>query len=454
MTIATVNPTTGELSQTFMPLDATRLEAAIAQAHQAFQTYRHSTFGQRSQWLNQVAELLDRHRETYAELMTLEMGKPIAAARAEVEKCAWVCRFYAEQGASFLANETVASDASHSFITYQPLGVVLAVMPWNFPFWQVIRFAAPALMAGNVALLKHASNVPQTALKIAELLLEAGFPAGVFQTLLIEAGQVAGVVADRRIAAATLTGSAAAGSSLAMNAGKALKKVVLELGGSDPFIVLPSADLGAAVKSAVTSRTLNNGQSCIGAKRFILADAIADEFLTQFTAQFAQLKVGDPMQPDTDIGPLATASILDDLDRQVQATIAAGAKVHIGGQRLDRPGNFYAPTILSDIPPDSPGASEEFFGPVALVFRVADLDQAIALANQTDLGLGSSAWTTEPAEQQRLIRELEAGCVFINGLVKSDPRLPFGGIKQSGFGRELGRAGIHEFVNIKTIWIK
>jgi succinate-semialdehyde dehydrogenase / glutarate-semialdehyde dehydrogenase len=446
MAIATVNPTTGQVSQTFTRLTPDAIEAAIASATETFQTYRHSSFAARSGWLNQVARRLEQRREEYGGLITLEMGKPLKAAIAEVEKCAVVCRFYAEQGEQFLADASIATDASQSWIAYQPLGVVLAVMPWNFPFWQVIRFAAPALMAGNVALLKHASNVPQTALKIAEIFQEAGFPAGAFQTLLIDASQVAEVVSDRRIAAA--------GSSLAMHAGKSLKKVVLELGGSDPFIVMPSADLALAVKTAVTARTLNNGQSCIAAKRFILAESIADEFIDRLTAQFARLNIGDPMMPDTDIGPLATPTILDDIDRQVQATIAAGAKLHIGGQRLDRPGNFYPPTILSDIPPDSPGALEEFFGPVALVFRVPDLDAALQIANQTDLGLGSSAWTTDPIEQQRCIRELEAGSVFINGMVKSDPRLPFGGIKKSGFGRELGRAGIREFVNVKTVWIK
>ncbi len=454
MAIATVNPTTGQVVQTFTPLSQAAIDDAIATAAATFQTYRQTSFADRSGWLNQVATLLELRREEYGALMTLEMGKPLKAAMAEVDKCAWVCRFYAQQGEEFLADDPIGTDASQSWISYQPLGVVLAVMPWNFPFWQVIRFAAPALMAGNVALLKHASNVPQTALKIAELFQEAGFPAGVFQTLLIEASQVAEVVCDGRIAAATLTGSEAAGSSLAMNAGKALKKVVLELGGSDPFIVMPSADLVSAIKTAVIARTLNNGQSCIAAKRFILAESIADEFLQHLIEQFAYLKIGDPMLLETDIGPLATPAILDDIDRQVQATIAAGAKLHIGGHRIDRPGNFYPPTVLSQIPPDSSGALEEFFGPVALVFRVPDLDAALKVANQTDLGLGASAWTTDPIEQQRCIRELEAGSVFINGMVKSDPRLPFGGTKKSGFGRELGRAGIHEFVNVKTVWIK
>ncbi len=454
MGIATINPTTGEVCQTFTRLSSNAIAAKVAQAAQAFSDYRHTSLEQRAQWLGRAATILEQHCDEYGELMTLEMGKPLKSAIAEIKKCAWVCRFYAENAAAFLADQPVESDAGNSWITYQPLGVILAVMPWNFPFWQVFRFAAPALMAGNVALLKHASNVPQTALKIAEIFEAAGFPSATFQTLLIDASQVAEVIADPHVAAATLTGSEAAGASLAMNAGKALKKVVLELGGSDPFIVMPSADLDTAVNTAVTARILNNGQSCIAAKRFILAEPIADEFIQRLTEKFAMLQVGDPMQASTDVGPLATPSILTDIDRQVQATVAAGAKVHIGGKRLDQPGNFYPPTILSEIPADSPGASEEFFGPVALVFRVPDLDRAITLANQTEFGLGASAWTNDPAEQQCCIRELETGCVFINGMVKSDPRLPFGGIKKSGFGRELGQVGIHEFVNIKTVWVK
>ncbi|MFM2432845.1 MAG: hypothetical protein RLZZ511_4059 [Cyanobacteriota bacterium] len=455
MGITTVNPTTGELVKQFEPLDSAALESAIARAATTFLAYRQTPLAQRAEWLCRLADRLEVHRQEYAELMTLEMGKPIGAALGEIDKCALACRFYAEHGADFLADQTIASDARYSGVRYQPLGVVLAVMPWNFPFWQVMRFAAPALMAGNVALLKHASNVPQTALKIAEVIAEAGFPAGVFQTLLIEARQVATVVRDRRIAAATLTGSEGAGSSLAMHAGETLKKVVLELGGSDPFVVMPSADLDLAVQTAVTARTQNNGQTCIAAKRFIVADSIADAFIEQLTTAFEALVIGDPMQPETQIGPLATATIVMDLDRQVQAAIAAGGRLKTGGKPLrDRPGNFYAPTIITDVPPDAAIAQEEFFGPVALVFRVADLDGAIAIANQTSFGLGASAWTNDPAEQERCLAELEAGAVFINGMVKSDPRLPFGGIKRSGFGRELGQVGIHEFVNVKTVWVK
>jgi succinate-semialdehyde dehydrogenase/glutarate-semialdehyde dehydrogenase len=386
--------------------------------------------------------------------MTLEMGKPITAAIAEVKKSAAVCRFYAENAAQFLADVPAESDASNSFIAYEPLGAILAVMPWNFPFWQVFRFAAPALMAGNVGLLKHASNVPQCALAIGEIFQKAGFPEGVFQTLLVGSNKVAQIITDDRVKAGTLTGSEPAGASLASLAGQNIKKTVLELGGSDPFIVLETADINAAVEAAVTARMLNNGQSCIAAKRFILISSIADEFEIRMAEKFAALKIGDPMLPDTEVGPLATPDILTELHQQVQIFVEAGAKVLTGGQLLEQPGNFYPPTILTQIPEGTPAYSEEFFGPVALIFRVNSLDEAITLANSTIFGLGASGWTTNQAEQERLIRELEAGAVFINGLVKSDPRLPFGGIKRSGYGRELSSQGIHEFVNIKTVWIK
>jgi succinate-semialdehyde dehydrogenase/glutarate-semialdehyde dehydrogenase len=388
-------------------------------------------------------------------MMTTEMGKTIKSAIAEVEKCTLVCRYYAENAAECLADVAVATDASKSFVRYQPLGTILAVMPWNFPFWQVFRFAAPALMAGNVGVLKHASNVPQCALAIEEIFREAGFPEGVFQTLLITADQVAIVINDSRVKAATLTGSEPAGESLASAAGKQLKKTVLELGGSDPFIVLKSADLETAVSTAVAARMLNNGQSCIAAKRFIIEESIADEFEGRLVEKFQTLKVGDPMDEHTDIGPLATPGILEDLDKQVQVCIEKGSKVLIGGKRLaDCPGNFYLPTILTDFPAGAPAYQEEFFGPVALLFRVADIEEAIKLANSTSFGLGASAWTKDEEQANRLIDEIEAGAVFINGMVKSDPRLPFGGIKRSGYGRELGIQGIHEFVNIKTVWVK
>lgn len=454
MAIATVNPSTGEVLQTFVALSEAEIEAKLARSAIAFQKYRILPIEQRSHWMKRAAEILEAQKESYGRLMTLEMGKPLKAAIGEVEKCAWVCRFYAEQAGEFLQPVPIATDASQSYVCYQPLGAILAVMPWNFPFWQVFRFAAPALMAGNVGLLKHASNVPQAALAIEQIFREAGFPEGVFQTLLIGGDRVADLMADDRIAAATLTGSEAAGASLAAAAGRNLKKVVLELGGSDPFIVMPSADLEAALSTAVTARMLNNGQSCIAAKRFIVHEAIADRFLAGLVEKFAALKVGDPLQLDTDIGPLATPAIRQDLDRQVRETVLRGAKVLIGGHPLDRPGEFYPPTILTDIPPDSPGAIEEFFGPVALVFRVTDLNAAIELANAVPFGLGASAWTADEQERSQLIQTLQAGCVFINGMVKSDPRLPFGGIKRSGFGRELGREGILEFVNVKTVWIR
>ncbi|MDJ0687893.1 MAG: NAD-dependent succinate-semialdehyde dehydrogenase [Xenococcaceae cyanobacterium MO_188.B32] len=455
MAISTINPTTAEKLKVFTPLTSAEIDKKLALADSTFKQYRKTSFAQRSAWLNRAAEILEKNKLEYARIMTTEMGKPIKSAIAEVQKCALVCRYYAEKAPKFLADVSVATDASESFVSYHPLGVILAVMPWNFPFWQVFRFAAPALMAGNVGILKHASNVPQCALALEDIIQQAGFPPGAFQTLLIGAEQVKAVIEDDRVKAATLTGSEPAGASLASAAGKQIKKTVLELGGSDPFIVLESADLESAVATAVTARMLNNGQSCIAAKRFILAEAIADEFTEELITKFQALKVGDPMSEDTDIGPLATSAILTDLDQQVQTSVQAGAKILIGGKPLsDRPGNFYPPTILTDIPLDSPTAKEEFFGPVALLFRVKNIDEAIELANDIPFGLGASAWTTNPQERDRLIKDIEAGAVFINGLVKSDPRLPFGGIKRSGYGRELSIQGIHEFVNIKTVWIK
>lgn len=454
MGIATINPATGETLKTYEPLADWEIENKVALAQAAFESYRQTSFEQRSQWMIAAANLLEVKKEHFGRMMTLEMGKTLKSAIAEVEKCALVCRFYAENAANFLADVPGETDASRSFVRYQPLGIVLAVMPWNFPFWQVFRFAAPALMAGNVGLLKHASNVPQSALAIEQIFQEAGFPQGVFQTLLMGADKVAGLMADDRIKAGTLTGSEPAGISLAVAAGKEIKKVVLELGGSDPFVVMPSADLDAAVNTAVTARLINNGQSCIAAKRFIVVNSIADEFEEKLVAKYKELKVGDPMQPDTDIGPLATRSIVKELEAQVQAIVQEGARVLVGGKTLEGNGNYYLPTIVSDIPSTSKMAREEFFGPVALLFRVADVHEAIQVANNIPFGLGGSAWTNDPAEQELLINGIEAGAVFINGMVKSDPRLPFGGIKRSGFGRELGIQGIHEFVNIKTVWIK
>jgi succinate-semialdehyde dehydrogenase/glutarate-semialdehyde dehydrogenase len=455
MGIASINPATGEIIKTFAPMTDAEVDDKLKQAQKAFEQYRNIPVVQRSKWLNEVALILECNHTRFGQIVTLEMGKTYTSAMAEVEKCALGCRYYAEHAAEFLKDVPVSTNASKSFIRFQPIGPVLAVMPWNFPFWQVFRFAPSALMAGNVAVLKHASNVPQCALAIEEIFQQAGFPSGVFQTLLIGSDRVAGIIEDERIKAATLTGSEPAGASLASVAGRKIKKTVLELGGSDPFIVLASADLEEAVSTAVTARIMNNGQSCIAAKRLIVVDEIYDKFEQKLKEKFEALKVGDPMDTDTDLGPLATQDILQALDRQVKACIKKGARVLTGGHSLSyRPGNFYSPTILTDIPPGTPADTEEFFGPVALLYRVKNIDAAIELANNTPFGLGASAWTIDETEIERLIQELEAGAVFINGMVKSDPRLPFGGIKHSGYGRELGIYGMHEFVNIKTVWVK
>jgi succinate-semialdehyde dehydrogenase/glutarate-semialdehyde dehydrogenase len=379
------------------------------------------------------------------------MGKPIGAGIAEAEKCATACRYYAENAERFLADEPVKMEGGKSWVAFQPIGVVLAIMPWNFPFWQVFRFAAPALMAGNAGVLKHASNVPQCALAIEDVFRRAGFADGVFQTLLIGSDLVEGIIADKRIAAVTLTGSEGAGRSVASVAGKNLKKSVMELGGSDPFVVMPSADLEQAGSTAVTARMINNGQSCIAAKRFIIHEKIYDEFLKRFVAGVSAIRVGDPMDEKTQLGPLATGAIRDALDNQVKASVAAGARLATGGKKLEGGGFFYAPTVLTDIPSNAPGAQEELFGPVASVFKAKDLGDAIRIANGTSFGLGASAWTRDAAEQDRFIAEIESGLLFINGMVASDARLPFGGVKNSGFGRELGEFGIREFVNIKSV---
>jgi succinate-semialdehyde dehydrogenase/glutarate-semialdehyde dehydrogenase len=382
------------------------------------------------------------------------MGKPLKAAIEEAAKSALGCRYYAEHAERFLADEPIETSASKSWVAYQPIGPVLAVMPWNFPFWQVFRFAAPALMAGNVGLLKHASNVPQCALAIEDIFRRAGFPEGCFQTLLIETDLVKRVIEDPRVAAVTLTGSTNAGSHVASAAGKVIKKSVLELGGSDPFVVMPSADLEAAVRTAVKARTINNGQSCIAAKRFIVHEAIADEFERRYVAGFRALKVGDPMDAATDIGPLANENQVLTIAEQVQRSVAAGAKLLTGGKRLDRPGYWYEPTVLTNVTADSPAYYDEVFGPVAILFRARSVDDAIRLANDSPFGLGASAWTNDPAERKRFVEEIEAGMVFINSMVASDPRVPFGGVKQSGYGRELSRHGVHEFVNAKTVWVQ
>jgi succinate-semialdehyde dehydrogenase/glutarate-semialdehyde dehydrogenase len=464
MAIATINPATGETIRTFAALTADEVERRLALAAEAALRWRRVPVAERARVVARAGDLLEGESDQFGRLMTLEMGKVLAAAIDESKKCAVGCRYYAENAAAFIAPEVVNraapphvgddvgdDDRNHDYVTYQPLGVVLAIMPWNFPFWQVVRFAAPALCAGNVALLKHASNVPQCALALEDVFRRAGAPSGVFQTLLVESARVADLIADERIAAVTLTGSEPAGRSVAAAAGRALKKTVLELGGSDPFIVMPSADLEHTVAMAVAARTINNGQSCIAAKRFIVADAIYDQFAPRFVAAMAALRVGDPMAADTQIGPLATPAIVDGLAAQVERSVAAGARLLTGGQRLDRAGSYYAPSVLADIPREAPAYDEELFGPVASLFRVADIDAAIRLANDSTFGLGASAWTRDRPEAERFADELEAGMVFINGRVASDAPFPFGGIKHSGYGRELGAVGLREFVNVKTV---
>ena len=454
MAIASINPTTGETIKTFNALNEAQIEQKLQHAAGTFRSYRHTPFAERERMMQNAAGILEAEKYELGRLMTTEMGKPIKGAVQEAEKCALVCRYYAENAKRHLADQTIETNATRSFVHFQPLGPVLAVMPWNFPFWQVFRFAAPALMAGNVGLLKHASNVPQCALAIENIFRRAGFPQGAFQALLIGSDAVEKILNDSRIVAATLTGSESAGRSVASIAGKQIKKTVLELGGSDPFIVMPSADLDQSITTAVKARTINNGQSCIAAKRFIVASEIYDNFEREFVAGMKALRVGDPLEEATDIGPLATPQILKELDEQVKKALANGAQVLTGGMQLDRSGNFYEPTVLTSISHKSPIYCEEVFGPVALLFRVKNADEAIQLANATTFGLGASAWTNNAPEQMRFIEELDAGCVFINGMVASDPRLPFGGIKNSGYGRELGEFGIREFVNVKTVWIK
>jgi succinate-semialdehyde dehydrogenase/glutarate-semialdehyde dehydrogenase len=454
MAIATINPATSETLRVFEPLSETDIESKIGLAEETFRRWRRVPFAERAERMRRAAEILETEKESFGRLMTTEMGKPLRAAVEEAAKCAWGCRYYADNAERHLADEVVETNATLSYVHYQPLGPVLAVMPWNFPFWQVFRFAAPALMAGNVGLLKHASNVPQCALAIEGIFQRAGFPEGAFQTLLIGSDLVGRVVADPRVAAVTLTGSEAAGSRVAAEAGRQIKKTVMELGGSDPFLVMPTAELDEAIRTAVRARVINNGQSCIAAKRFIVHEAVYEEFESRFVQEMEALRVGDPMDSATDVGPLAMEQILTDLDAQVQRTLAAGARLLTGGRRLDRPGCYYAPTALTEIPEDSPAFREELFGPVASLFRARGVEEAIALANATPYGLGCSVWTNDPAERARFVAEIEAGSVFVNGMVASDPRLPFGGVKRSGYGRELSAHGIREFVNAKTVWIR
>jgi len=451
MAITSINPATGETLREYQELNAAALEQKLATAARASRIHRQSSFFERAAILQQAADLLEQEVATFAEIITLEMGKPIGAARDEVRKCAVGCRFYAENAERFLEQETIQTAAARSSVLWEPLGVVLAIMPWNFPFWQVFRFAAPALMAGNVGLLKHAANVPQCALAIEDIFQRAGAVAGVFQTLLIGSERVAALIADRRVAAVTLTGSERAGSEVAAAAGRAIKKCVLELGGSDPFIVMPGADMDAALTTAVKARTVNSGQSCIAAKRFFVADAVYEEFVRRFVEKMQSLRIGDPFDESTDIGPLATPSIRNGVHDQVRKSVAAGAKLLTGGEPAKGRGNFYPPTVLAEIPQEAPAYREEVFGPVALLFRVENAAAAIALANESDFGLGASVWTNDPIEQELFATELAAGMVFVNAMVASDPRLPFGGIKRSGYGRELGSLGIREFMNAKTV---
>jgi len=456
MAIATINPATGETVETFDELSDAQLEEKLARAAATATAYRRTTFAQRAQWLRAAADILDSELDDIGATMTLEMGKTFAAAKAEAAKCATACRFYAEHAEGFLADEpadAAAVNAQAAYARYQPLGVVLAVMPWNFPLWQAMRFAAPALMAGNVGLLKHASNVPRSALYMEHLFSRAGFPAGAFQTLLVGSGKVEAILRDRRVAAATLTGSEPAGAAVGSVAGATIKTTVLELGGSDPFVVMPSADLDAAVATAVVARCQNNGQSCIAAKRFIVHTSIAEEFESRFADAMAALVVGDPFDPGTDVGPLATEAGRSDVIELVADAVGKGAKLLCGGDVPTGPGWFYPPTVLVGVTPAMRVYTEEVFGPVATVLRVADIEEAIEVANATEFGLGANAWTTDPAEQDRFITELDAGLVFINGMVTSYPELPFGGVKTSGYGRELAAHGIREFCNLKTVWV-
>jgi succinate-semialdehyde dehydrogenase/glutarate-semialdehyde dehydrogenase len=453
MAIATIDPTTGKTLRTFATHTAEELEAKLQLAADTFRTYRHTSFAERATWMRRAAELLEVEAPRYGRIMTEEMGKPLEAAKAEARKCASACRYYVSKAEGLLRDQPIEVGGDRAFVRYQPLGPVLAIMPWNFPFWQVVRFAAPALMAGNVGLLKHAHNVPQCALALEELFVQAGFPRGAFQALMIETSDVNRVIEDPRVKAVTLTGSEGAGRAVGAAAGRAIKKVVLELGGSDPFVVMPSADLDQAVETAVTARLINNGQSCIAAKRFIVADSIAADFERRFVERMKRVAVGDPMDPKTDLGPLATEGILKGLAAQVDASVKAGTRLLLGGKPLERPGNFYPATVLADPPPQAPAFHDELFGPVATLLRARDVDHAIELANATPFGLGASVWTQDEAEQRRFIDGIDSGMVFVNEMVASDPRLPFGGVKHSGYGRELADVGIREFVNMKTVRI-
>lgn len=454
MSTQTINPANGNLLKTFTELTKDEVYTAIEKADEAFQNWRESDFGFRSRLMKTAATILLEGKEHYGRILTLEMGKTISQAAAEVEKCAWVCDYYADNAEKILSNEIVETDASESFVRFDPLGVILAVMPWNFPFWQVFRFAAPAMMAGNVCLLKHASNVPMSALAIEEIFMKAGFPVGTFKTLLIGSSLVKNVIEHPKVKAATLTGSELAGKNVAQTCGSKLKKTVMELGGSDPFIVLKDADIDEAVKTAVTARLINNGQSCIAAKRFIVVEEVYDSFEKKFVDKMKNVKVGDPLKRETELGPIAREDLLLELDQQVKQSVDKGAVVLCGGKRVEREGFFYEPTIVANLRKGLPAYDDEIFGPVASLIKAKDEDDAIRIANDSSFGLGASLWTKDISKAKELARKIESGSVFINGMMKSDPRLPFGGIKNSGYGRELSHYGIKEFVNIKTVWIR
>ncbi|MCF8242287.1 MAG: NAD-dependent succinate-semialdehyde dehydrogenase [Melioribacteraceae bacterium] len=453
MALKSINPATNELIEKFNELSKDELLEKIEKAQQTFLDWKKTTFKDRKEMMLKAAEELRSGKDEYAKTLTLEMGKPVKQSYAEVEKCAWVCEYYAENAETILKKEIIETDASESFVRFDPVGIVLAVMPWNFPYWQVFRFAAPALMAGNVGLLKHASNVPKSALAIEKVFKRAGFPEGAFTTLLIGSRNVEFIINHKDVKAATLTGSENAGKEVATRCGAQLKKTVMELGGSDPFIILADADLEKAAEVGVTARLINNGQSCIAAKRFIVVEEVYNKFENMFRVRLENVKVGDPMEEETELGPLAREDLLIELDGQVRKSIIAGAKVITGGKRINRPGNFYQPTLLSNVKKGMVAYGEELFGPVAIFIKAKDENDAVAIANDSEFGLGASLWTRDTDKAKKIAAEIEAGSVFINGLVKSDPRLPFGGIKISGYGRELSHYGIKEFVNIKTVWV-